>query len=131
MSPWKDPSTIALLIAALGIGGVVQSGFGWLKDRKKDASGVNKTDVETKLAYMNTVIERLDEDNRRILAREQRYIAELAQSEERSSKLRTRVRELEDELDGVRRSARETEQKCEKLAIRIKELAQDTQDSQS
>lgn len=126
-----DPPTIVGLITAVGIGGVLQALVQWFRDRKKTAADVEKTDVETKLAYLNTVIERLDQENKRILDREQRTAQELAAEQERSAKLRARVRELEDELDSVRQSARETQytaritqEKCDELATRLKELVE-------
>jgi chromosome segregation ATPase len=121
-------ATIVTLIGALGIGGAIQAVIGWLRDRKKNASDVGKTDVETKLAYLNTVIERLDSEAKRSLAERDRIAAELSAEQQRSSDLRKRVRELEDELDGVRRSARETQHKCDELALRLKELIHDTEE---
>lgn len=121
MTGW-DPTTIAALIAALGAGGIIQAMVGFFRDRKKTAGEVVRTDVETKLAYLNTVIERLDAEAKRSLAERDRLAAELAAEQQRSSDLRKRVRELEDELDEVRRSARETQYKCDELALRLREL---------
>jgi chromosome segregation ATPase len=121
VSGW-DAGTIAAVIAAVGVGGIVQALVGYLKDRRKTAGEVTKTDVDTKLAYLNTVIERLDAEARRSLAERDRLAAELTAEQQRSSDLRKRVRELEDELDDVRRSARETQYKCDELAQRLKEL---------
>lgn len=123
-----NAATIATIVAALGVGGIINESLAWLRNRKKTASEVGKTDVDTKLAYLNTVIERLDSEAKRSLAERDRIAAELASEQQRSSDLRKRVRELEDELDGVRRSARETQHKCDELALRLKELIQETEE---
>lgn len=120
--------TMAQLIAAMGIGGVLTAIVGWLKDRKKTNVETMKTDVDTKLAYLGTVIERLDDEAKRALERGDRLQVELNAEQERSAMLRKRVRELEEEIDGVRRSARETQHKCDDLAIRLKELVDDAQE---
>jgi chromosome segregation ATPase len=117
--------TIVAIIGALGVGGIIQAVISYLKDRRKITSDSNKTDVDTKLAYLNTVIERLDAEAKRSLAERDRLYGELTAEQQRSSDLRKRVRELEDELDGVRRSARETQHKCDELAVRLKELIDD------
>lgn len=130
-----DTKTIVTVIAALGIGGIIQAVVNWLGNRKKTAVDATKTDVDTKLAYLNTVIERLDAENKRMTADRDRVIAELTIEQERNSALRRRVRELEDELDGVRQSARETQntaretqKKCDELAARLKALVKDSQE---
>jgi len=128
MDGW-DAATIAAVIAALGVGGIIQALVGYLKDRRKGAAETIKTDVDTKLAYLNTVIERLDSEAKRSLAERDRLAAELTEEQRRSSELRKRVRELEDELDDVRRSARETQHKCDELATRLKELIQEDDES--
>jgi chromosome segregation ATPase len=124
-----DPVNTGLIVSilgALGVGGVIQALIVWLRERKKDAVDVSRTDVDTKLAYLNAVIERLDAEARRSLAERDRLAAELGSEQSRSSALRKRVGELEDELDGVRRSARETQRKCDELAARIRELMNDS-----
>ncbi len=127
-----DAATIVTLIAAIGVGGIVQAVIGYVKDRRRNATEAVKTDVDTKLAYLNTVIERLDTEAKRSLAERDRLAAELTAEQQRSSDLRKRVRELEDELDDVRRSARETQHKCDELAQKLKELvAEDEMDSPS
>jgi chromosome segregation ATPase len=123
-----NAATIVTIISAVGAGGIVQALIVYLKDRKKNVSDAAKTDMDTKLAYLNTVIDRLDLEAKRSLAERDRIAAELAAEQQRSSDLRKRVRELEDELDGVRRSARETQNKCDELAVRLKELIQETDD---
>lgn len=117
-----NATTIVAVISAIGVGGIIQALIAYLKDRKRAVSDVAKTDVDTKLAYLNTVIDRLDTEAKRSLAERDRLAAELTAEQQRSSDLRKRVRELEDELDDVRRSARETQHKCDDLALRLKEL---------
>lgn len=116
---------MATIVAAVGVGGIIQALIKYFTDRKKTASDVNKTDLDIKLAYLNTVIERLDADSKRSLAERDRLAAELTAEQQRSSDLRKRVRELEDELDDVRRSARETQHKCDELGHRLKALIQE------
>lgn len=123
-----ETTTLVAIIGALGVGGIIQAIIAYLKDRKKVASDSNRTDVDTKLAYLNAVIERLDQEAKRSLAERDRIAGELSVEQQRSSDLRKRVRELEDELDGVRRSARETQNKCDELAVRLKELIEETGD---
>lgn len=122
-----DVGTVATVVGLLGGGVTVQALIGYIGNRKKTASEANKIDVDTQLAYLNAVIVRLDEENKRAQERDQRNSVELAAEQERSAKLRARVRELEDEIDGVRRSARETQTKCDDLANRLKELVKDSQ----
>lgn len=117
----KKINTTLLLafISAVGLGGLLQAFLAYLKDRRKDRKTANKTeaetdkiDVETKLAYLTTVIERLDYDARR-------FAEALYAEQQRTSDLRKRVRELEDELDGMRRGAREMQYKYEVLEFRL------------
>lgn len=117
-----NATTVVAVISAIGVGGIIQAIVNWLKDRKKTASDATRTDVDTKLAYLNTVITRLDEEAKRSLAERDRLAGELTAEQLRASELRKRVRELEDELDGVRRSARETQHRCDDLAIRLRQL---------
>lgn len=119
---------IVQLITALGVGGALQALIGFFKDRKRNASDANKTDVDTKLAYLNAVIERLDQEATRVLEENERLQEELSLEQGRSQNLRRRVRELEDEIDGVRRSARDTQSRCEELTIRLKQLVEDTKE---
>ncbi len=123
-----NTATILAVISALGVGGILQAFFTWLKDRKKGIVESNKMDAETKLAYLNTVIERLDAEAKRSETERDRLREELTTEQERSHALRKRVRELEDELDEVRRSARETEHKCEQLAYKLRELVTEASD---
>ncbi len=125
-----NASTAINVIIALGVGGILQALVGYVKDRKKVASDTEKTDVETKLAYLNTVIERLDSEAKRALADRDRIQEELIEEQNRSATLRKRVRELEDEIDAVRRSTRDTENKCVELATRLKELVDDVQEKE-
>lgn len=118
-----DGSTIAAVLGAVGVGGAVQAGIGYLKDRKKNDSDAERTDVDTKLAYLNTVIERLDGEAKRSLSERDRLAGELTTEQQRSSDLRKRVRELEDEIDGVRRAARDTQNRCDDLQTKCDQLA--------
>lgn len=122
----SSATTIIAVIGALGVGGILQAVIAYIKDRKKITSESQRTDVDTKLAYLNAVIERLDAEAKRSLADRDRIAGELSAEQERASNLRKRVRELEDELDEVRRSARETQTKCDDLAVRLKALVADT-----
>ncbi len=123
-----NSQTVIAIISAVGGAGALQALIQWLKDRRKVESDVTRTDVDTKLAYLNTVIQRLDEEAKRSLAERDRLAGELTAEQERSSTLRKRVRELEDELDEVRRAARETEHKCDALALKLRELVADSRE---
>lgn len=121
-------TTIVALLTAAVSGGVVQALITWIKDRRKDASDVHKTDVDTKLAYLNTVIEHLDKQAERERSEKERAFAELAIEQKKSSDLRKEVYDLKEELYAVRMSARETEHRCDELAARLQRLIQNTRD---
>lgn len=114
--------TVASIVSAIGVGGVLQAVIAYFRDRRKNVSDAARVDIDTKLAYLNTVIDRLDGEAKRSLAERDRTATELSAEQIRSSNLRKRVRELEDELDEVRRAARETERKCNDLALRLHDL---------
>lgn len=124
-----DAQTIVSLIAAVGLGGIINALIAYFKDRRKIDSEVNKTDVDTQLAYLKTVIEQLREEISRIINDRGRVQLELIAEQDRSANLRKRVRELEDEIDGVRRAARDTQQKCDELANRLQQLVDDAQEN--
>lgn len=127
-SPSSGVSIVQLMTAG-GVGAILLAIVNWLlRDRKKQALDAEKTDVDTKLAYLNTVIERLDAEAKRSLAERDRLQGELTAEQERNAILRKRVRDLEDEIDGVRKSARETQHKCDELAHRLKELVEISQE---
>jgi uncharacterized protein (DUF3084 family) len=123
-----EPETIVALVGAMGMGTIFSAVISWLKDRKKVSSDTAKTDVDTKLAYLNTVIERLDAEVRRVISDRDRVNQELEEERLASAGLRKRVRELEDEIDGVRRSARDTQNRCDDLALRVQDLVKDAQE---
>lgn len=125
-----DAPTLVALIGALGAGGTIQALIGYFKDRKKNALDANRSDVDTKLAYLNTVIEQLSAEVKRVVADRDRIHDELVVEQERSAVQRKRIRELEDEIDGVRRSARETQHKCDELANRLQQLVNDSKEWQ-
>lgn len=128
-APSSGGLSVIQLMTAGGVGAILLAFVNWLlRDRKKQAADTTQTDVETKLAYLNTVIERLDSEAKRSLAERDRLQGELTVEQERNATLRKRVRDLEDEIDGVRKSARETQHKCDELAARLKELVDVTQE---
>jgi chromosome segregation ATPase len=118
-------ATIVALVTAAISGGVVQALITWVKDRRRDASEVQRTDVETKLAYLNTVIEHLDKQAERERADKERALSELAAAHDENRTLREKVHNLQDELYEVRRSARETEHRCNELAAKLHELIEE------
>lgn len=123
-----DAATFVSLIAAAGFGTICSAIIGYFKDRKKTDSDTHKIDVDTKLAYLNAVIIRLDEEVKRVVADRDRVHKELMEEQDRSAKLRMRVRELEDEIDGVRMAARDTQRRCDELANRLADLVKDAQE---
>lgn len=123
-----DTATIVSLITAALAGGAFQALIVWLKDRRRAASEAHRTDVDTKLAYLSTVIEHLDKQATRSQENEERLARELAEERKNSSALRERVRELEEEVYKVSKSARETQDKCDELSHKLRELINDSQD---
>lgn len=121
-------TTVAIILAAIS-GGVAQALITWYKDRRRDASDVQRTDVETKLAYLNAVIDHLDKQCERERLEKERYKSELETEQTKNVDLRKKVNALQDELYEVRRSARETEHRCDELAAKLRELLDDTQDA--
>lgn len=123
-----DAATLVSLIAAVGLGGIFQALVGYFKDRKKIASDSFKVDIDTQLATLNTVIDGLQKEVKRIGDDRDKIREELISEQEHSAKLRMRVRELEEEIDGVRRAARETQNKCDELANKLQDLLKDAQE---
>lgn len=117
-----DAALIVQLVTAAGLGGAVPAAIGYFRDRKKIVSETNRADAETSLLHLNTVIDQLRKENHRLSEALDKSQDELAESDARNASLRQRIRELEEELDGVRRSARETQQKCDEFAQRLDEL---------
>lgn len=111
------------ILIGLGAGGILTSVVDWLRNRRKSNVEIEKTDVDTKLAYLGGVIERLEAEVTRVNTDREWVYTELAAEQERSASLRQRVRQLEDEIDGVRHAARENQQRYEALAAQLKELA--------
>lgn len=126
-----DVTGIVELIAALGLGGVLSTVIGYFKDRKKTVSETHKTDAETTLIYLNATIEQLSKENQRLVVNCERLEEDLLEKEARNQLQRQRIRDLEDEIDSVRRSARETQLKCDELATRLEELIDDAQEETS
>lgn len=135
---WDSQSVISV-ITAIGFGGILKAIVDYFKDRKKRDSDTRRSDVDTKLAYLNAVIVRLDEEAKRVqkerddeLARyraeRELMRAELNDAEQRNADLRRLVRELQEEIDDVRKSAQDTQHKCDDLANRLKELVDDAQE---
>lgn len=112
------PGGIVEIITALGIGALLTALVGWLKDRRKIASDVRLTDMETlqkQLAYLEKVIENVGKHNDRLQA-------DLTRAEEREQTRVQRIRELEDEVDRLRRSFRDMEEQCARLSTKLAEF---------
>lgn len=109
---------IVNLITALGIGALLTAIVGWLRDRRKIASDVKLTDMETlqkQLTYLEKVIENIGEHNERLRK-------DLDDYEERERRRVQRIRELEDEVDRLRHGLRGMEQQCERLSSKLAEF---------
>lgn len=119
---------IVQLIAAGGIGTSLPAVLGYFRDRKKTVMETNKTDIETRLVSLTTVIEQLQKENKRVVDDRDRLQDELNEEQERNALQRQRIRELEEEIDGVRQSARDTQYRCDLMAVRLKELVQSSQE---
>ena len=126
-----EASTIVALLVAAFSGGALSALITWFKDRKRDAADVHRNDVETKLAYLNGVIDHLTKDAERARLDRDQMAQELHEERKRSNDLRARVRELDEELHVLRRSARETELRCDDMSRKIQELIADTHDNNS
>lgn len=106
------------LIAVIGLGGIVQALVGYFSNRRKITSEVKLNDIqslEKKLAYLEKIMATVESHNDRL-----RKDLEAAEGRERVRA--QRIRELEDELDAVRRSALDTQRQCESLTARLREM---------
>lgn len=126
------------ILTTLGAGGVLMSLVQWVQNRRQVAANAEKieaeadgVDVDTKLAYLGAVIDRLDADNARLIKERDHALAEVTLEQQRTAVLRQRVRELEDEIDVIGRSARETQRKCDELSYRLKEFVNDVQEKRA
>lgn len=126
------------ILTTLGFGGVLSAIFQWAQNRRQVAANAEKieaeadgVDVDTKLAYLGAVIDRLDADNSRLMKERDHALAEVTLEQQRSAVLRQRVRELEDEIDIIGRSAKETQRKCDDLSARLKEVVKEMQEKRS
>lgn len=119
------------ILVAVITGGIFTTVIDWMRTRKKTASETTRIDVETKLASLNVIIERLDEEVKRVLEDRERLKEEFVEDRrrvneeleaerERSRKQRLRILELEEEIDGIRQAARDTQQRCDELGMRLK-----------
>lgn len=123
-----DTQGILELIAAGGAGTSLPAILGYFRDRKKTVVETHKTDVETKLVSLTTVIEQLQKENRRVVDDRDRLQDELNEEQQRNMIQRQRIRELEAEIDGVRQSARDTQHRCDLMAERLKQLVEGAQE---
>lgn len=113
-----DSQTVISLITALGLGGIIQAIIDYFRNRRKVDSDAERTEAETSLVYLRAVIEGLNADRVRL---QQELDTERADK----AIMRRRIRELEDEVDAVRISARDTQRMCDILASRLKEFVDD------
>ncbi len=119
-------TVLTVLISIFG-GGVTGSAIvSWLKDRKKDDATAKLTDVEAvqkQVALLTTVTDFLRKENGQLQA-------ELETETKKNRIMRMRVVELEEELQAVQRSARQTQMKCDDLSAKLKKLANDEENNE-
>lgn len=123
-----ETQEIVQLIAACGVGTSFPAVLGYFRDRKRNVIENHKTDVDTKLIALTAVIEQLQKENRRVVDDRDRLQDELSEEQQRNMIQRQRIRELEEEIDGVRQSARDTQHRCDLMAARLKELVKSAQE---
>jgi predicted nuclease with TOPRIM domain len=114
---------VTAIIASAFSTGVLSTFLVWLKDRKKDAATAKLTDVQAlqlKLAFVEGVADNLKKHNDNL----QKDYDEL---DTKYRSVRSRVSELEEELDRVKRSAAQTQAECEHLSRRLTELLGEVQ----
>lgn len=123
-----DPEYIVQLVAAGGVGTSLPAILGYFRDRKRNVIENHKTDVDTKLIALTAVIEQLQKENGRVVDDRDRLQDELTEERTANMLQRQRIRELEEEIDGVRRSARDTQHRCDLMTARLKQLVQGAQE---
>lgn len=122
------------LITALGLGGMGVALIQYMQDRRKrqnDVELARRTQdaqvaiadisaVQARIASLERIIDRLEKHS----AQQQ---VDLDAADERERKQRMRIRELEDEIDKIRNTARETQHKCDELSRIVRELSKGTE----
>ena len=105
---------ITSVASILGGGAVV----GYFKDRKKDNATAKLTDVEAlqkQLVLLTQITDFLRTENRQLQA-------DKTLSDERASKFQRQLYEVQEELDRVKKTARDTQEQCEELSDKLKEM---------
>lgn len=129
-----DFSDFVPVITGLGLGGIGVAIVNYLSQRRKvkvDTELAKRTQdaqvaiadisaVQARMATLEKIIDRLEKHS----AQQQ---VDLDAADERERKQRMRIRELEDEIDKIRNTARETQHKCDELSRIVRELSKGTE----
>lgn len=114
-----DAVTILVaLIGALGAGGIGAALVSYFKDRKKDAAIAKLTDVEAlqkQLVLLTQITEYLRKENDQLHK-------DYEISEEQRRKMRVEMERLQEELQRVKLGAARTQDQCDVLSQRVREL---------
>ena len=115
----RDAITLLVaIIGALGAGGIGSALVSYAKDRKKDASIAKLTDVEAlqkQLVMLTQITDFLRKENDQLHK-------DYELSEEQRRKMRVEMESLQEELQRVKLGAARTQDQCEILSQRVKEL---------
>ena len=115
----RDAITLLVaIIGALGAGGIGSALVSYAKDRKKDASIAKLTDVEAlqkQLVLLTQITEFLRKENDQLHK-------DYELSEEQRRKMRVEMERLQEELQRVKLGAARTQDQCDVLSQRVREL---------
>lgn len=109
---------VTAIVSILASGGVAGAIAAWLKDRKKDDATALLTNVEAlqkQVVLLTTVTDYLRRENGQLQL-------DLVTEQEGKRQLRVQLAQVEEELQQVRRTARQTQQQCDDLSERLRRL---------
>lgn len=112
---------ITAIVTVLATGGAAGSIVNWLKDRKKDDASAMLTNVEAlqkQVVLLTDITTYLRKENAALRV-------DCDTEQERNRQLRIHLTEVEEELQHVRRSANQTQEQCNKLSEKLRQLAAD------
>ncbi len=120
---------IVAILTAVGAGAIAKAVFDYFTNRRKiavDHEVAERTrDAVIALSDLSAVQERitaLEKIIDQVTKYNDRLQADLEAAEERDARRLTRIRELEEEVDTIRRSARQTQHMCDDLAAQLRQL---------
>ncbi len=124
---------IVSLITALGVGAIAKALFDFTINRRKfavESEVAERTrDAVIALSDLSAVQERISALEKiidQVTKYNDRLQADLEAADERDARRLQRIRELEEEVDTIRRSARTTQHMCDDLAAQLRQLTNET-----